>query len=76
MECLSCKTTIESENDINRGICFKCHIKGIRFGFRATGFGRANWNGPTIREVQRSYEDTPEFKSGKISKVSERAELV
>ena len=76
MECSSCKNTIESDNDIKRGICFSCHVKGIRFGFRATGFGRANWNGATIREVQRSYEDTPEFKSGKISKVPARAELI
>jgi hypothetical protein len=76
MHCSSCNKTIESDNDIKRGICFSCHVKGIRFGFRATGYGRANWNGPTVREVQKSYEDSDDFKSGKISKVPERAELI
>ena len=76
MQCSSCDNTIESENDLKRGICFSCHVKGIRFGFRDTGIGRANFNSATIREVQKSYEDSPEFKSGKISKVPARAELI
>ena len=38
--------------------------------------GLDNWRGPTVREIQRSYEDTPDFKSGKISKISTRKELV
>ncbi len=76
MHCSSCDNTIESENDTKRGICFSCHVKGIRFGFRATGYGRSNWNSATVREVQKSYEDTPAFKSGKISKVPARKELI
>lgn len=68
-----CDRQIISENDIKRGLCFHHHIKGVQLGFLN---GIDNWRGPTVREIQRSYEDTPDFKSGKISKISTRKELV
>jgi len=76
MECLTCNSPIHLEGDIKRQLCFKCHIGSITFGFKGAQEGKSNWNGPTIREIQRSYEDSPEFKSGKISKVPARAELI
>ena len=36
MHCLDCSKEILEENDIKRGICFSCHIKGIKFGFKGT----------------------------------------
>ena len=75
MNC-ACGKELKTENDLNRGHCFHCHVKTVTFGFRGASEGKSNWNGPTIREIQKSYEDTPEFKSGKISKVPARAELI
>jgi hypothetical protein len=73
MHCSSCNRQIDSENDRRRGICFACHVKTIRLGFR---HGKDNWNGPTEREIQRSYEESDAFKQGKIEKVPARAELI
>ncbi len=72
MKC-DCGRALESENDIKRGFCFGCHVKSVRLGFR---YGKENWQGPTIREQQRYYEDSQAFKDGKISKVPARAELI
>jgi hypothetical protein len=72
----TCGKELKSENDLNRGHCFACHVRSVGFTFKAASEGRSNFNGPTIREIQKSYEDTPEFKSGKISKVPARAELI
>lgn len=73
MHCSSCNRTIESENDLKRGVCFGCHLKTIRLGFR---HGLDNWRGPTVREIQRSYEESDAFKQGKIEKVPARKELI
>jgi hypothetical protein len=76
MNCDLCDNTLATENDENRGICFRCHVKGIKFGFRSTGYGQSNWNESTIREVQRSYEESDAFKQGKIEKIPARKELI
>jgi len=62
---------ISEENDIKRGICFSCHIKGIKFGFRGASYGKSTWNDTTIRETQRMYEAMPN-----VEKVSSRKELI
>jgi hypothetical protein len=67
----ACKRLIESENDLKRGLCFACHIKGIRIGMTSQFK-----NTETIREQQRYYEDSNAFKQGKITKVPDRAELI
>jgi hypothetical protein len=68
-----CGNSITSENDLKRGLCFACHLKGVRLGF---SHGREVFSGPTIREQQRYYEDSPAFKAGKIEKIPARAELI
>jgi len=70
MNC-TCGKTIDSENDLKRGLCFACHLKGIRIGMTSQFK-----NTETIREQQRYYEDSNAFKQGKISKVPDRAELI
>lgn len=70
MNC-TCGKPIESENDLKRGICFACHIQNVKIGIPGTFK-----NEQTIREQQRYYEDSNSFKSGKITKVPERAELI
>lgn len=72
MNCI-CQNPITSENDLKRGLCFACHLKGVRLGFSN---GREEFSGPTIRERQRYYEDSPAFKEGRITKVPARAELI
>lgn len=71
MNCDLCDNTLATENDENRGICFRCHVKGIKFGFRSTGYGQSNWNESTIRETQRMYESMPN-----VEKISTRKELI
>ncbi len=71
MHCLDCSKEISEENDIKRGICFSCHIKGIKFGFRGASYGKSTWNDTTIRETQRMYEAMPN-----VEKVSSRKELI
>lgn len=71
MNCQLCGADLISAEDISRGICFKCHVKGISFGFRSTGYGRSNWNESTIRETQKYYESMPG-----VEKVSTRKELI
>lgn len=70
MNC-TCGKTIDSENDLKRGLCFACHLKGVRIGMTSQFK-----NPETIREQQRYYEDSNAFKQGKISKVPDRAELI
>jgi len=76
MQCNSCSKELKTENDQKREICFGCHVKGIRFGFRGAEIGQSSWNNTTIREVQRSYEESDAFKQGKIEKVPDRKELI
>lgn len=80
MYCPSCQRTIDpnlvTENDRKRGSCFGCHVKGVSFGFKGAAMGRSNWNGPTVREVQKSYEESDLMKQGKIEKVPARKELI
>ena len=71
MICDQCNNGLVTENDKKRGICFKCHVKGIKFGFRSTGYGQSNWNQSTIRETQRMYEAMPG-----VEKISTRKELI
>jgi hypothetical protein len=73
MHCSSCSKPIESENDIKRGLCFKCHVKNVRLGFT---HGKEDFHGPTIRQRQREMEDSPRFKAGEIEKVPARKELI
>jgi hypothetical protein len=70
MNC-SCGKEITSENDLKRGICFGCHVQGLKF-VTPMSFK----NSQTIRERQREIEDTPAFKAGKIEKIPARAELI
>jgi len=73
----TCGRQLKSEADHGRGYCFHCHVNSISFGFRGAELGKSNWNnGPTIREIQRSYEDSDAFKQGKIEKVPARKELI
>lgn len=71
MECQSCNRPIQSDNDIKRELCFKCHVKGIRFGFVSVGYGQSAWNDSTIRETQRMYEAMPG-----VEKIPTRKELI
>jgi len=71
MKCQSCNHPIESDNDIKRELCFKCHVKGIRFGFVGVGYGQSTWNDSTIRETQQMYEAMPG-----VEKISTRKELI
>jgi hypothetical protein len=73
MKCSTCERLIESENDIKRGYCFKCHVKTVRLGFT---HGQENFHGPTIREQQREMEESPRFKAGEIEKIPARKELI
>ncbi len=71
MTCTSCSAELATDNDKNRGICFKCHVKGIRFGFQSVEYGRKAWNNSTIRETQKMYESMPN-----VEKISARKELI
>lgn len=71
MLCSSCSKDICKENDLKRGICFKCHVKGIKFGFRAAEYGQSNFNKSTIKEAQTMYESMPN-----VEKISTRKELI
>jgi anaerobic ribonucleoside-triphosphate reductase len=71
MHCNLCGAELKTEEDQKRGICFRCHVKGVSFGFRSTGYGRSNWNESTIKETQKMYESMPN-----VEKVSTRKELI
>jgi len=71
MHCNTCSNNLKTENDHKRGICFRCHVKGIKFGFRAVEYGQKAWNNSTIRETQKMYENMPG-----VEKVSTRKELI
>lgn len=71
MQCSLCRAELKTENDQKRGICFKCHVKGIKFGFRGVEYGQSNWNNSTIRETQKYYESMPG-----VEKVPARKELI
>ena len=71
MKCSNCGAELKTEQDQKRGICFKCHVKGIKFGFRAVEYGQKAWNNSTIRETQKMYEAMPG-----VEKVSTRKELI
>lgn len=72
MNC-TCGKELKTENDLARGHCFACHVKTVRLGFT---HGKENFHGPTEREIQRSYEDSPAFKRGEITKIPARKELI
>jgi len=71
MQCNDCSDNLKTQNDEKRGICFKCHVKGIKFGFKSVEYGQKAWNNSTIRETQRMYESMPG-----VEKVPARAELI
>jgi anaerobic ribonucleoside-triphosphate reductase len=71
MKCSNCGAELKTEQDKKRGICFKCHVSEVKFGFKSTGYGRSNWNESTIRETQRMYEAMPN-----VEKISTRKELI
>lgn len=71
MRCSDCLKEISAENDVKRGICFKCHVKNIKFGFRGVEYGQSAWNNSTIRETQKMYEAMPG-----VEKVPARKELI
>ena len=49
--CLDCLSTfMETELPRRGSICFKCHIKGIKWGFT---YGKEDFHGPTVVERQR-----------------------
>jgi len=70
-KCNTCDVELSTDNDLKRNICFKCHVKGIKFGFRGVEYGQKSWNNSTIRETQRMYESMPN-----VEKVSTRKELI
>lgn len=52
--CETCQKKFQAEELPRRGsLCFGCHIKGIRLGFR---HGQEDFHGPTVRERQRFQE--------------------
>lgn len=71
MQCSLCGAELKTENDQKRGICFRCHVKGIKFGFRSVEYGQKAWNNSTIRETQKMYESMPG-----VEKVPARKELI
>lgn len=49
--CLECLSTFVDDELPRRGsICFKCHIKGIKWGYT---YGKEDFHGPTVVERQR-----------------------
>ena len=49
--CLDCLSTfMETELPRRGSICFKCHIKGVQWGFT---YGKDDFHGPTIGERAR-----------------------
>lgn len=71
MQCNSCNSDLATEQDQKRGVCFKCHLKGIRFNFVGAQYGKSNWNTKTIKETQDMYANMPN-----VEKVSTRKELI
>jgi len=71
MQCTNCSKDLKTENDLKREICFACHVKGIKFGFKSVEYGQKAWNNSTIRETQRMYESMPG-----VEKVPARKELI
>jgi hypothetical protein len=71
MQCTNCSREILEENDVKRGICFRCHVKGIRFGFVGVEYGQKAWNNSTIKETQEMYKNMPG-----VEKISTRKELI
>ncbi len=71
MKCSSCGAELVTENDRKRGVCFKCHVKGITFSFVGAQYGKSNWNTTTIKETQDMYANMPN-----VEKVSTRKELI
>jgi len=71
MQCTNCPNELKTENDQKRGICFRCHVKGIKFGFKGVEYGQKSWNNSTIRETQKMYESMPG-----VEKVPARKELI
>lgn len=49
--CTDCGST--KEVSPQRGTCFRCHVHGVRLGFR---HGKADFHGPTVRERQKEQE--------------------
>lgn len=50
-----CGRTEQVEADVRRTTCFRCHARGVGFGFvGGGGFGRRNWSTATIGEAIRS----------------------
>ena len=74
MENCLCGNPIKTEQDAKRGICFRCHVKGLEFGF--AGGRDAFSNGPTNAEQHRYYRESKAFKEGRIEKVPDRKELI
>lgn len=74
METCNCGKPIKTENDAKRGICFSCHVRGLKFGF--AGGRDAFSNGPTAAEQHRYYRESKAFKEGRIEPVPARKELI
>lgn len=59
MNCSSCGVAHDRDG---RDLCFRCHVKGIRFGFQGSASpGRKGWN-RTAREWKQEHFGTSDDK--------------
>ncbi len=70
-KCTDCSRELKTEGDFKYLSCFKCRIKGVKFGFVSVEYGQKGWNNSTVRETQKKYEAMPG-----VEKVPARAELI
>ena len=71
MQNCDCSRPLRTEGDLKWGSCFKCRIKGVKFGFVSTEYGQKGWNNSTVKETENLYKNMPG-----VEKVPARAELI
>ena len=68
--CDNCSAEFYAPELPRRGaICFKCHIKGIKWGFT---YGKEDFHGPTVVERQREQMRQAESAGIKAEPVGQR----
>ena len=68
--CLECNKQFQNEGIPRRGaICFRCHVKGISFGFQQ---GQQMFHDKTIKEQEREIIDSAKRDGREIEYVGSR----
>lgn len=79
MTCVDCGNEITKDlsSAVRRGgTCFRCHVAGIKWGFRGAGGGRDSFHNETIRELQDEVKRGAAEDGVKIEPKPVRAELI